>query len=52
MFLRIRRDLPAAKYIRTFNADSNEPMLAVNRAMGFVPFIAGVRWTIDLEKNA
>jgi GNAT superfamily N-acetyltransferase len=52
MFLRIVRDLPDAKYIRTFNADSNEPMLAVNRAMGFAPFIGGVRWTIDLEKLA
>jgi hypothetical protein len=52
MFLRIVRELPDAKYIRTFNADSNEPMLAVNRAMGFVPFIAGVRWTIDLEKQS
>jgi GNAT superfamily N-acetyltransferase len=52
MFLRIVRELPDAKYIRTFNADSNEPMLAVNRAMGFVPFIAGVRWTLDLENQS
>lgn len=46
MFLRIVGELAWAKYIRTFNADSNAPMLAVNDAMGFVPYIAGVRWTI------
>ena len=51
MFLRIVRELPHAQYIRTFNADSNEPMLAVNRAMGFVPHVAGVRWTLNLEKQ-
>jgi GNAT superfamily N-acetyltransferase len=52
MFLRILRDAPDAKYIRTFNADSNAPMLAVNNDMGFKPFIAGVRWTIDPQKAA
>jgi mycothiol synthase len=52
MFLRILRELPDAKYVRTFNADSNEPMLAVNNAMGFTRFIAGVRWTIDPQKAA
>jgi GNAT superfamily N-acetyltransferase len=52
MFLRIIRERPDAKYIRTFNADSNAPMLAVNRDMGFKPFIAGVRWTIELEKQS
>jgi mycothiol synthase len=52
MFLRILRDRPEAKYVRTFNADSNEPMLAVNVAMGFTPLIAGVRWTIPPQKAA
>ncbi|HVT76133.1 MAG TPA: GNAT family N-acetyltransferase [Acidimicrobiales bacterium] len=52
MFLRVRAELPNAEYIRTFNADSNEPMLVVNRAMGFVPYIAGVRWTVDVKDLA
>jgi GNAT superfamily N-acetyltransferase len=52
MFLRIVRDVPHAQYIRTFNADSNEPMLAVNHAMGFEPFIAGVRWVIEPQRAA
>ncbi|MEY2472753.1 MAG: hypothetical protein QOK28_2082 [Actinomycetota bacterium] len=52
MFLRVLRDAPDAKYIRTFNADSNEPMLAVNVAMGFTPLIAGARWTIEPQKAA
>jgi GNAT superfamily N-acetyltransferase len=50
IFLRIRRDAPDAKYVRTFNADTNAPMLAVNNDMGFTPFISGARWTIDPDK--
>jgi len=35
---------PAACFVRTGNADSNAPMLAINRQMGFAPFIAGTGW--------
>jgi GNAT superfamily N-acetyltransferase len=35
---------PAARFVRTGNADSNAPMLAINRQMGFVPFIAEIAW--------
>ena len=35
---------------RTANADSNGPMLAINHAMGFKPFIADVAWQIPVEK--
>jgi hypothetical protein len=35
---------PPARFVRTGNADSNAPMLAINRQMGFQPFIAGVGW--------
>jgi len=34
----------AARFVRTGNADSNAPMLAINRRMGFEPFIAEVTW--------
>jgi GNAT superfamily N-acetyltransferase len=35
---------PAVRVVRTGNADSNAPMLAINRQMGFEPFIAGTGW--------
>jgi GNAT superfamily N-acetyltransferase len=35
---------PAARFVRTGNADSNAPMLAINREMGFAPFIAEIAW--------
>ena len=33
-----------ARFVRTGNADSNAPMLAINRQMGFEPFIATIAW--------
>ncbi len=38
--LRLMADLPDVDQIRTGNADSNGPMLAINRAMGYKPFLA------------
>jgi hypothetical protein len=35
---------PSARVVRTGNADSNGPMLAINRQMGFEPFIAEATW--------
>ena len=35
---------PAARFVRTGNADSNAPMLAINQRMGFEPFIAHATW--------
>jgi GNAT superfamily N-acetyltransferase len=35
---------PAARLVRTGNADSNAPMLAINKQMGFAPFIAAIVW--------
>lgn len=49
MFHRVINDCPDARSIRTFNADSNEPMLAVNNAMGFQPLFAATRWLIDIK---
>lgn len=46
-FLRVLRERPETKFIRTFNADSNAPMLAVNEAMGFEPLFAACRWVLD-----
>ncbi len=46
-FLRVLRERPETKFIRTFNADANAPMLAVNEAMGFTPLFAACRWLLD-----
>jgi GNAT superfamily N-acetyltransferase len=35
---------PEARFVRTGNADSNGPMLAINRRMGFAPFMADIGW--------
>ncbi len=41
---------PDVEYIQTGNADSNVHMLAINKAMGFEPYIAEQVWQIRLEK--
>lgn len=35
---------PSACVVRTGNADSNAPMLKINRQMGFEAYIAEVEW--------
>lgn len=47
MLERLLREKPDITSIRTFNADSNDPMLAINFAMGFKNLHAGLRWKID-----
>jgi GNAT superfamily N-acetyltransferase len=49
MFQRIVRERPDAEFIRTFNADSNGPMLAVNHDMGFAPHSQARRWVISTD---
>lgn len=39
---------PNAREIRTQNADSNGPMLHINTAMGFRPFMASTVWQGDI----
>lgn len=47
MLDRVMNERPDITRIRTFNADSNDPMLAINFAMGFKPLHAACRWMID-----
>lgn len=40
----LRKQLPQVTAVRTWNADSNEPMLAVNRRLGYVVDGYGREW--------
>src|SRR5574340_93491 len=50
MLTRILRDRPQVQVIRTGNADSNDPMLKINRTLGFKRHLAWVTWQVELEQ--
>jgi mycothiol synthase len=50
MLEKVMVERPVVKRIRTGNADSNAPMLAINHALGFKPYIANTVWQTELEK--
>lgn len=49
MLDRILAERAHAKDIRTGNADSNAAMLAINRQLGFRPYIASTTWQVELD---
>ena len=48
MLERAIRDWPAARLVRTGNADSNAPMLAINARLGFKPAWSVAIWEIGI----
>ena len=48
MTLRILDERPDVTDIRTGNADSNDAMLGINRAMGYEPWISTDTWELDV----
>ncbi len=50
MWLRLRADAPQVEAIDTDNAQSNEPMLAINVAMGFRPLAIWGIWQADVAR--
>jgi GNAT superfamily N-acetyltransferase len=50
MIERVLNDLPEARFVRTGNAESNAPMLGINVAMGFKPYLAVIDWQVETEK--
>lgn len=51
MLERIRDDRPEAQKIRTGNARSNAPMLAINGALGFKVVGTRTEWQVDLNAH-
>jgi GNAT superfamily N-acetyltransferase len=50
MALHIRDLYPDAQWISTYNANSNAPMLRINRAMGFKPYRTGTDYQMTLDQ--
>lgn len=50
MLLHLREVHPDAEWIATGNAQSNDPMLAINRKLGFKPYRQSTEYQISLEK--
>lgn len=48
MLERAMRDWPAARLVRTGNADVNAPMLAINTRLGFKPAWANTIWEVGI----
>ncbi|MFH1184880.1 MAG: GNAT family N-acetyltransferase [Chloroflexota bacterium] len=49
MLRKILRERPEVEVIRAGNADSIAPMLKINRALGFKPYVAWAIWQVELD---
>lgn len=49
MLTKVLRERPQVIVIRAGNADSNAPMLKINRALGFKPYVAWAIWQVELN---
>ena len=45
----LRREVPSARQVFTWNADSNTHMLAINKALGFRPVATWCEWQLNLS---
>lgn len=50
MIERILDARPYAEDIRTHNADSNDPMLGINHALGFKPYRTDINWQVSVAR--
>ena len=50
MLERIRQERPEAERVRTGNAFSNAPMLAINDALGFKVISTRTEWQADVDR--
>lgn len=50
MNIRVLDERPDVTEIRTGNADSNDAMLGINKAMGYRPMISSTTWEVPVDK--
>ena len=50
MLEKVLSERPAVKRVRTGNADENAPMLAINHALGFKPYISETVWQVEVDR--
>jgi GNAT superfamily N-acetyltransferase len=50
MLEKLLAERPQARFVRTDNAESNAPMLAINVALGFKPFMTVTIWQLEVEQ--
>jgi mycothiol synthase len=50
MLERMLIERPGVEEVRTGNATTNEPMLAINRTLGFKPYISGTGWQVSVPR--
>ena len=50
MLDRVLQERPEARFVRTGNADSNGPMLRINHALGFRPYLSRTEWQVETGK--
>jgi mycothiol synthase len=50
MIVKVLKERPVVKYIRTGNADTNAAMLKINHEMGFKHYMTSVIWQVELSR--
>lgn len=51
MLDKVLRERPQTRHVRTNNAVQNEPMLKINRELGFKPYRSEFVWQIDTAQG-
>ncbi len=49
MLTKVLNERPDVRFVRTGNADDNVPMLKINRALGFKPYLSETVWQVETE---
>ncbi|MDP9316811.1 MAG: GNAT family N-acetyltransferase [Chloroflexota bacterium] len=52
MLEKVLQERPMVRFVRTGNADSNDPMLHINHALGYKPFMSECVWQVETAQVA